>query len=150
MSILKRNNDLFPTLPSLFNDPFTRDFFNWGLSNTSSTNTTIPAVNIRETNDNFIVEMAAPGMTKKDFKVELDGNMLTISSEKTNESQDNENEKYSRREFSYQSFQRTFQLPKDVVDSERIEAKYNDGVLNLVIPKREEVKQKPPRMINIS
>jgi HSP20 family protein len=93
--------------------------------------------------------MAAPGMTKKDFKVELDGNMLTISSEKTNETQ-NENEKYTRREFSYQSFQRTFNLPKDVVDADKIEAKYQDGVLHLVIPKREEAKQRPPRMINIS
>jgi HSP20 family protein len=149
MSILKRNSELFPAMPSLFNDFLTRDFFNWGLSNNSVTNTTIPAVNIRETNDNFVVEMAAPGMTRKDFKVELDGNMLTISSEKTNE-RENENEKYTRREFSYQSFQRTFTLPKDVVDADKIEAKYQDGVLHLVIPKREEAKQRPPRMINIS
>lgn len=150
MSLLKRNGELFPAMPSLFNDLFTRDLFNWGLSNNSLTNTTIPAVNIRETNDNFVVEMAAPGMTKKDFKVELDGNMLTISSEKTNEHQENDNERYSRREFSYQSFQRTFHLPKDVVDAEKIEAKYHDGILHLVIPKREEAKQRPPRMIDIS
>ncbi|HYF30711.1 MAG TPA: Hsp20/alpha crystallin family protein [Chitinophagaceae bacterium] len=149
MSIIKRNGDLFPAMPSFFNDFLTRDFFNWGLSNNSSTNTTIPAVNIKETKDSFVVEMAAPGMTKKDFKVELDGNLLTISSERTMEQQDNENEKYSRREFSYQSFQRTFNLPKDVVDAENIQAKYTDGVLQLVIPKREEAKQKPPRMINI-
>jgi HSP20 family protein len=151
MSILKRNGDLFPAMPGLFNDFLTRDFFNWGLSNNSLTNTTIPAVNIRETKDSFVVEMAAPGMSKKDFRVELDGNMLTISSEKSNEQQDeNENERYSRKEFSYQSFQRTFNLPKDVVDAEKIEAKYQDGVLHLVVPKREEAKQKPPRMININ
>jgi HSP20 family protein len=150
MSLLKRNGELFPAMPGLFNDLFTRDFFNWGLSNNSETNTTIPAVNIRETNDNFVVEMAAPGMTKKDFRVELDGNMLTISSEKTNEHQENDNERYSRKEFSYQSFQRTFHLPKDVVDADKIEAKYHDGILHLVIPKREEAKQRPPRMINIS
>lgn len=150
MSLVRRNGDLFPTMPSLFNDLFTRDLFNWGLTNNSSTNTTIPAVNIRETNDNFLVEVAAPGMNKKDFKVELDGNMLTISSEKTSERNEGEDEKYARKEFSYQSFQRTFHLPKDVVDADKIEARYQDGVLHLVIPKREEAKQKPPRMINIS
>jgi HSP20 family protein len=107
-------------------------------------------VNIKETNDAFDVEVAAPGMKKDDFKVELDGNMLTISSEKTDEANEKEGERYSRREFSYQSFQRTFQLPKDVVDSDKIEARYENGLLHLVIPKKEEAKQRPPRMIQIS
>ncbi len=146
MSILKRS-ELFP--PSLFDDFFTTDFRNWGLNNNSSTNTTLPAVNIRETNENFVVEMAAPGMQKEDFKVELDGNCLTISSEKTDENEMNEGEKYSRREFSYQSFQRSFQLPKEVVDAEKIEARYEHGVLHLVIPKKEEAKKRPPKMIQI-
>src|SRR5581483_4107271 len=106
MSIVKRNGWLFDDMPTLFNDFISRDLWNWGLGNNSSTNTTIPAINVKETNDNFEVEVAAPGMNKKDFKVELNGNMLTISSEKRNEWQENENEKYSRREFSYQSFQR--------------------------------------------
>ena len=64
--------------------------------------------------------------------------------------EDKENTSYTRREFSYQSFQRTFQLPKEVVDSEKIEAKYENGLLHLVIPKKEEAKQRPPRMIKIS
>lgn len=145
MSIIRRNQ-LFPS--QLFDDFFTRDLWNMGTNSSSSTNTTIPAVNIRETKDNFIVEMAAPGMTRNDFKVELDGNMLTIKSEK-DMAQNQENERYTRQEFSYQSFERTFQLSKDVVDAENIEAKYENGVLNLVIPKREEVRQKPPRMIEI-
>lgn len=149
MSIMKRN-EWQPTLPGLFNDFLTRDLWNWGLNNNSVTNTTIPAVNIKETNDTFDVEVAAPGMKKDDFKVELDGNMLTISSEKTNETNEKDGERYSRREFSYQSFQRTFQLPKDVVDSDRIEARYENGLLHLVIPKKEEAKQRPPRMIQIS
>ena len=77
MSIIKRN-EMFPGL-NLFDDFFSRDLWNWGLNNNSSTNTTIPMVNVKETGENFEVEMAAPGMNKEDFKVELDGNLLTIT-----------------------------------------------------------------------
>lgn len=151
MSIIKRNNT-FPgmTMTSLFDDLFSRDLINWGLNNHSVTNTTIPAVNIRETKDSFDVELAAPGMRKEDFKVELDGNQLTISSERRVEDESFDEHRYSKREFSYQSFQRTFQLPKDVVDADKIKAYYENGILQLVIPKKEEAKQKPPRMIQIS
>jgi HSP20 family protein len=150
MSIIKRNNGFSTDMPALFNDFFTRDLWNWGLSNNSTTNTTIPATNIREDNDNFYVEVAAPGMTKDDFKVELDGTILTIRSEKENRQEQKEGEKYSRKEFSYQSFQRIFELPVHVVDTEHIEAKYENGLLHLVIPKKEEAKPRPPRMIRIS
>lgn len=150
MSIFKRNGDLFPAFPNLFNDVLSRDLWNWGLSNNSNTNTSIPAVNIRETNDAFEVEMAAPGMAKDDFRIELDNNMLMISSEKQNESEEKEGTAYTRREFSYQSFLRSFQLPKEVVDADKIEARYENGLLHLVIPKKEEAKQRPPRMIKIS
>ena len=146
MSLIKRNQNL-PSFSRFWDD----DFFNrdWGLSNFSDSGT-LPAVNIKETKENFEVEMAAPGMKKEDFKVELDGNMLTISSEKTEQHEENkEDEKFSRREFSYQSFQRSFSLPKDVVDADNIEARYENGVLNLRIPKKEEAKQKPPRKIEI-
>ncbi len=88
-------------------------------------------------------------MDKKDFKIELEGNSLIISSQHTSETSPKEDEFYTRREFSYQSFQRSFTLPKDVVDIDQIKAKYENGVLSLVIPKREEVKQTPPRMIQI-
>jgi HSP20 family protein len=149
MSIIKRNNDAFPTA-SLFNDLLTRDLWNWGLGNNSVTNTTIPAVNIRETGENFVVEMAAPGMKKEDFKIELDNNMLTIASEKEDTYEEKDGEKFTRKEFSYQSFQRTFHLPKETVDADKIEARYENGVLHLTIPKKDEAKQRPPRMINIS
>ena len=150
MSLIRRNGNLFSSFPSVFNDDFlTRDLFNWGLSNNSMTGTTIPAVNIKETAESFEVEMAAPGMTKDDFKIELEGNVLTISSEKNLENEVDDGEKYSRKEFSYQSFQRTFTLSKEVVDEEKIEAKYQNGVLHLTIPKKEEAKKKPPRMIQI-
>jgi HSP20 family protein len=150
MNLVKRNGNLLNTLPILFDDFFNRDLFNWNNSNYSDTNTTIPAVNIKETADNYEVEVAAPGMTKKDFKIELDGNMLTISSEKMNQKEDREGERYFQREFSYQSFQRTFNLQKEVVDIDKINAKYEDGMLKLIIPKKEEAKQKPPRLIQVS
>jgi HSP20 family protein len=150
MTLVKRNGNLLNPLPMLFDDFFNRDLFSWNGSNFSNTNTTIPAVNIKETAENYEVEVAAPGMSKKDFKVELDGNLLTISSERTNQREDKEDERYSRKEFSYQSFQRTFNLQKDVVDIEKIQAKYEDGLLRLLIPKKEEAKQKPPRFIEIS
>ena len=88
-------------------------------------------------------------MDKNDFKITLDGNQLTISSVKENE-QTTGNENYSRREFSYQSFQRSFELPKNVVDEDKIKARYENGLLLLSIPKREEAKPRPPRMIEIS
>ena len=149
MTLLKRNGNLLNQMPMLFDDFFNRDLFNFGNMNFSDTNTTIPAVNIKETADGYEVEVAAPGMNKKDFKVELNGNNLTISSEKSNQ-EEQEDERYSRKEFSYQSFQRTFTLQKDVVDSDKIQAKYENGLLHLLIPKKEEAKQKPPRLIEIS
>jgi HSP20 family protein len=148
MSIIKRS-ELFPGRNNMFDDFFSRDLWNWGLSNNSTTNTTIPAVNIRETNDHFEVEMAAPGMTKNDFKIELDGTTLTITSEKNQENEEKDGERYTRREFSYQSFMRSFTLPRDVVDADKIDARYEHGVLHLLIPKKENAKQRPPRKIEI-
>ncbi|MDB5276837.1 Hsp20/alpha crystallin family protein [Ferruginibacter paludis] len=150
MTLVKRNGNLMRAFPTLFDDFLNRDLFNWGQSNYSNTGTSLPAVNIKETNEGFEVEMAAPGMKKTDFKVQLEGNMLTISSEKSNQTEENEGDRYSRKEFSYQSFERSFTLPKDVVDVEKINAKYEDGVLQLHIPKVEEAKQKAPKMIQIS
>jgi len=149
MALIRKNGTLLNPLPMLFDDLFNREWSNWGNANFSDTNTTIPAVNIKETTGNYEVEVAAPGMAKNDFRIELDGNMLTISSEKTNHKEEHENERYSQKEFSYQSFQRTFNLQKDVVDIDKIEAKYENGLLKLLIPKKEEVKQKP-RLIQIS
>ncbi|CAN5421344.1 Hsp20/alpha crystallin family protein [soil metagenome] len=150
MTPVKRNGNLMRAFPTLFDDFLNRDLFNGGQSNYSNTGTSLPAVNIKETNEGFDVEMAAPGMKKTDFKVQLEGNMLTISSEKSSNTDENEGDRYSRKEFSYQSFERSFTLPKDVVDVEKINAKYEDGVLQLHIPKMEQAKQKAPKMIQIS
>ena len=150
MTLAKRNGHLINSLPTLFDDFFTKDLFDWGSGNFSNSGTTLPAVNVKENAENFIVEMAAPGMKKEDFKVELNNNVLTISSEQKHEHEEKDNERYTRKEFSYQSFQRSFQLSREAVDAENIQAKYENGVLHLLIPKREEVKQKPARLINIS
>ncbi|RRQ46683.1 Hsp20/alpha crystallin family protein [Chryseobacterium sp. SC28] len=149
-TIVKRNNgSLLPTSPrALFDDFFTRDLFNWGNSNFSASRTTLPSVNIKEKDDVFEVEVAAPGMQKEDFKITLDRGVLTISSEKE-EREEEKNENYTQREFSYQSFQRSFTLETEVVDDEHIEAKYENGVLRLIIPKKEGAKMQSPRLIEI-
>lgn len=149
MTFAKKNGNSQNHFPAFFDDLLNRDIFNWGLSNFSDTNTTIPAVNIKETLDNYEVEVAAPGMAKKDFKVLLEGNTLTISSERASQKEQDDTVRYTSREFSYQSFSRTFTLQKEVVDTEKIQAKYEDGVLHLLIPKKEQAKQKQPKLIEI-
>lgn len=149
MTLVKSSERFFPTLPSFFDNLLTRDLMDWNNSNFSGTNTTLPAVNIKENEDSFVIEVAAPGLTKNDFKVNLDQNRLTISSERSEEKNETE-EKYSRREFSYQSFQRSFTLPESAVDGDKIAARYNDGILQVTLPKREEIKPKPARTIEIS
>jgi len=150
MSLLKRNGNLLNPLPMLFDDFLHRDLFDWKNENFSDTSTTIPSVNIKETSDKYEVEVAAPGMTKNDFKVELEGNVLSISSERSNQNEDKMDERILKKEFSYQSFQRTFTLKNDVVDIDKIEARYENGLLLLLIAKKEEVKQKAPGHIHIS
>ncbi|CAM2864537.1 Hsp20/alpha crystallin family protein [Chryseobacterium flavum] len=149
MNLIKRNWNNSSVFPNLFDDFFNRELFNWGNNNYSSTSTTVPSVNIRENADAYEVEVAAPGMEKNDFEIKLDGNLLTISSSKE-DNHETEEGNYTRREFSYQSFQRSFELPRDVVDQENIQAKYENGLLLLTIPKKETAKQKPPRLIEIS
>ena len=147
MSLIKRT-ELFPTWSNFFNDFFDKDVTNWSNKHFSNTNTTLPAVNISEDDNGFNVEMAVPGMTKGDFKINLENNMLCISSEKKEENEKKEGQ-YSRKEFSYQSFSRSFALP-ETADDTKIEAKYENGILYLNIPKKEEAKPKPPKEIKIS
>ncbi len=110
----------------------------------------MPAVNIMENDNEFQVEVAAPGMKKDDFKIELDNNVLVISSEREHkEEEKDEKGNYCRREFRYASFRRSFTLPEGKVNVDKINAKYTDGVLQIHLPKREEVKPKPLRSINI-
>ena len=149
MTIIKRNGTTVPSIPALFDGFFNRELFNWGNSNFSSTSTTVPAINIKEKPDHFEVEVAAPGMEKKDFNIALDGNILTISSVKEHKDE-KKTDNYTRKEFSYQSFQRSLELPKDIVEEDKIKATYDNGLLRLTIPKKEEVKRKTPKLIEIA
>ena len=149
MTLARISDRLFPTVPSFLDNFFSRDLMDWSNSNFSSTNSTLPAVNIRETDESFMIEVAAPGLSKENFKVNLDRDRLEISSELKKEKNESD-QKYSRREFSYQSFQRSFTLPEGTVDGDKISAKYTDGILFVTIPKREEVKPKPARAIEIN
>lgn len=150
MTLIRRNEN-YPTWSNFFNEFFNHDWADWTTNNYSDPNSTLPSVNIKETTDLFEVEMAVPGMAKDDFKVELNNSYLTISAEKKSESETKEKkgERYTRKEFSYCSFSRTFALP-DVVENEKIEAKYENGILKVAIPKREEAKPKPVRLIDIA
>jgi len=143
---LVRFSNQFPTLFDRF---FENDLFDWSNRNYSTTDTTLPSVNIKESVDDFEVELAAPGFEKKDFNIELNHDLLTISSEKKVENETKEGQQFARREFSYQSFSRSFTLP-NTADSEKIKAKYENGILKVSIPKREEAKPKPPKQIAIS
>ncbi len=107
----------------------------------------IPAVNIKEENDKFVLEMAAPGMNKDDFKIDLDNYQLTISSEQKKEKKEKE-DNYTRREFVYSSFSRSFTLPK-TIDIDKIKADYKNGILSLTLPKKEE-EAKLTKQIKIS
>ncbi|WP_126973478.1 Hsp20/alpha crystallin family protein [Gynurincola endophyticus] len=147
MSLIKRN-DIFNTFPKLFEDFFGRELSDWRNENFSVTSTTIPSVNIKETNNAYEVELAVPGMEKSDFNIELEGNRLIISSSKKQENE-NKEENYTRREFSYQSFQRSFSLPDNTVDADNIKARYENGLLIIDIPKKENAKKKAPKQISV-
>jgi HSP20 family protein len=141
MSLQKTNSAMRSQVPSLLDNFFNASLFDRPAADFSNTSTTVPAVNIKETPESFEVEMAAPGMSKEDFLIELDGADLTIRSEKVQPVELKEGERYNRQEFSYQSFERTFHLHKQVIDTAKISARYENGVLRLSIPKKEEARQ---------
>lgn len=147
MSLIKRNEANW--LPSVFDDMFKADWLG-GTTNVNSIGTSIPAVNIQETEDMFKVEVAAPGKTREDFNIELDNDVLTISAEEKKENETSEqNGRFTRKEFSYSNFKRAFSLP-ETVNNEEISASYENGVLMISLPKKEEARVQPKRMIEIS
>lgn len=153
MTLVKFNRRPFGSL-------ITRDFFDmdnffddrmWkgGLMETDFWNgkTVEPALNIRETDDHFEIELAAPGFSKKDFEVTIEDGCLNISAKKEFTKEEKE-EEYTRREFNYSAFERSLQLP-ETVKEEEIKAKYNDGILRFKLMKREEAKKRPPKVIEV-
>jgi HSP20 family protein len=143
MALVKTNNRL--TFPSLIEEFFKPDW----MGGMERMNMNVPAVNIKETDTSYVVELAAPGKRKEDFNIELEDNVLTISTEAKSENEEKDNAgKYTRREFSYSSFKRAFTLPDTVNDFE-INASYENGVLHITLPKKEEALPRPKRMIEI-
>lgn len=140
--MLRRRN----TLPNFVDEFLGDDLFNRFFS--ENENVTVPFVNIKEGTEDYSIEVAAPGFDKKDFKVDLNNNVLEISSEKEIK-EESKDEKVMRREFHYSSFKRTFTLP-DSADTDRIKASYKDGILSISIPKKDEAKVKPVKQISIS
>lgn len=124
--------DIFDELSKPWNEWVERDNFR-------GTMLTIPAVNISEERDNFLVSLAAPGMTNEDFRVDVEGNILTISAEKEQTKEESVNG-FNRREYNFSSFSRSFTVPEDV-KTDSIAAKYENGILVLTLPKKEEVKR---------
>jgi HSP20 family protein len=130
MRTLVRTNAAFPTIF----DNVMNEFFSPAALNQHG----VPAVNIIENEEGFRLEVAAPGLSKEDFKLNLEHNVLTILAQKEQKSEET-NEKYTRKEFSFSSFKRSFTLPQSV-NNEAIQASYIDGILKVALPKKEEAK----------
>lgn len=144
---MMKNKDFWGNMPT-FDDLFTREPTEW--FNRFSLNTlTMPAVNIRETEQGIELEMAVPGMKKDDFQIELKDDVLTVSCEVAAE-RESSDDHFTRREFNFQSFSRSMRLPGDTYKAEQIKATYENGLLQLQIPMREEARHRKSKMIAVS
>jgi HSP20 family protein len=151
-TLVKRDSSIFPTMENklinnFFDDFITKDLFDWTDRNFAALGSNLPSVNLKETDTKIEVELAAPGMKREDFKVEIDHNVLMISSEKEEEKEEKK-ENYIRKEFNYQAFSRSFSLP-ETIDENKIEANYKEGILHVVIAKREGAMKKTVKTIPI-
>lgn len=137
-----------PKHQHFFDDFFGKDFFDFSPSVVK----TMPAVNVKEDETKFTVEVAAPGMNKDAFNIKLEDGILTISFEnKTEKTETDEKTKYTRKEFSYSSFKRSFTLDEETINTDAIAAKYENGVLHIDLPKKEKVEpEKKTKTISIS
>ncbi len=124
---------LMPVLSSFFDDFMTKEAPNFPASYTKNWGN-IPSVNIKENEKEFTIELAAPGLKKEDFKINLNENILSISSQKEVKSEEVK-DSYVRKEFNYTAFSRSFKLPENKIENDNIEAKYTDGILTVVVPK---------------
>lgn len=145
--MLLRRIETAPAFSRFFEDILDREMYG-NTPKQACYGATIPAVNITEKEDSFTIEMAAPGLAKEDFKISLKENTLTIATEKSEANEQNE-KTYTRKEYSYQSFSRSFTLPEKSVDVDSISAKYENGELQITILKKEEAKSKEPKAIEV-
>ncbi len=149
----KSSDESRNSLPALFNDFFSDPFFGGSMSTFPSSffsgaGTRLPSANIEETDAEFLVELCVPGLKRDDIKIDLEEGVMTIKSEKQEEKKEGNNQ-MKRREFSFSSFSRSFSLPENV-DEDKINARYEDGILKVSIPKKEISTKKPKKEIKIS
>lgn len=145
MSLIRFNGNRFPWNENLA-DFFNRDtFVNDDMFNLEKS---LPAMNIKEHDNDFEIELAVPGFDKKDFEITMKDDLLEVSAEKSKEESE-EDEDYTRKEFNYNSFKRTMQLPSSVNQDQDVKATYKNGILKLNLLKMEEAKEKPKRVIEI-
>ena len=133
-------------MPSAFDD-FFKPWNEWFDGGSWSRTLKVPAVNITEHQGEYIVSLAAPGLKKEDFKIDVDGNMLTISSEKE-ENKEEKDERFTRKEYNYSSFSRSFNLPEEI-NQEKIDARYADGVLKVTLPCKDGTKKPSAKQIAV-
>lgn len=149
MTLARLSDNVLPSFPSWFNRFFEGDLMDWSDTNFTGSNSTLPAVNVLENDNEYKIEVAAPGMKKEDFSLNYENGRMTISAE-VREDAEGQHDHYTRREYRYQSFQRSFSVPENMVKSEKIQAAYADGILRITLPKRDEVKPRPAKEIKIS
>lgn len=148
MKLIKRE-EMNPSMNPLFGNFLSDDFFNWPATNAERTRGYSPAVNIAEDENGFTLDIAAPGLKKEDFDIKVEHEMLTISAEVKTENED-KTPNYTRKEFGFTSFKRSFRITEDQINQEEITARYENGVLSIALPKKEEAKPQPARAISIS
>lgn len=150
MESLVKRSGFSPLASTIFDDFLSKDLMDWTDKNFSSIGSSLPSVNLKETDKKIEVELAAPGLKKDDFKVEIDNHMLTISSEKEEEKEEKrKKDNYYRKEFNYQSFCRSFSLP-DYADENSVKANYKDGILHIDIAKKEGPQKSATKTIAIN
>jgi len=143
MTLIRRFHNQYPDISTMLESLFDNSSYS-----STPQNRTAPAINVRENEDEYNIEVAAPGLKKDNFKVEINNSILSISYEDESK-KEVEEQNYTRKEFTYNNFCRSFSIPRTEVDDSKIDASYKDGILTVRLQKRDELKPKPSRMISI-
>lgn len=148
MKLIKRTNEPTSGFDSMLDHFFNDSFLNWPSTPALTNGGSQPAYNIKEEDDHWHLELAVPGMKKSDFKIDLEKDLLTVSTVKT-ETEEKTNDHYTFRQFGRLSFSKSFRLRDNMVNEEEISASYEDGILHITLPKREEAKANVKREISV-
>ncbi len=144
--MLPINSTLVPTVSRFLNDDWNH-LFDWSDRPLAHLSSSLPPVNFKDTDESIIIHMAAPGMDKSDFDIQLKEHQITISAESANTPSDDDT--YLKREYNYHSFSRSFAIEESLIDRDKIEAKYHDGILTITLPKKEKSSLKSHKNIEV-